>query len=267
MCSALCTLAAAPLLLTAMAHTVSARAKRWALALDCSAIGAAQWDAGIGRVVLSARWLALLGYASQSFGTSASDVWRRIHEEDQPDLEDALTTLQRPGSDHCNARFRMQCHDGSWKWLDGHAVVDERAVTGQAARLLFTARDISELRAAEERYQLSAKLFQHLHEGPADHRRGPPGDGRNPTFSAITGYSRDELVGIVPTSAASRAHRLGRPAPAGRHPRQPAGQRRHGAARSRSAPQRRTLHHAGHRFRPCKSPAGRSIFTRSPSPT
>jgi len=193
-----CTLSATPLLLTALVGELSASDERWQLALDSSNIGVAEWDVGAGRLTLSRRWLAMLGHSKQSFGTSFSAVWGRTHEEDQPGLQDALSALRQPGRDGSRAEFRMQCGDGTWKWLEGHATVAKRSAGGEPLRIILTARDIGAQRSAEERYQLSAKLFQHLHEGLLITDANQRVLDVNPTYSAITGYSRDEVLGSVP---------------------------------------------------------------------
>jgi diguanylate cyclase (GGDEF)-like protein/PAS domain S-box-containing protein len=205
-----CTLSATPLLLTALVGEMRASDERWQLALDSSNIGVAEWDVAAGELVLSPRWLAMLGHSTQSFGRSFTAAWSRIHEEDQPALQDALSSLRAPHGgvrDSAQAQWRMQCNDGSWKWLESHAIVAERGVGGEPARIILTARDIGEQRAAEERYQLSAKLFQHLHEGLLIADANQRVLDVNPTFSAITGYSREEMLGTVPA--------LLRPAPTG----------------------------------------------------
>ena len=202
-----CTLSATPLLLTALVGELRAKDARWKLALDTSHIGVAEWDVESARFTMSRRWLAMLGHSSQSFGNSFTAVWGRIHEDDQPGLQDALSSLRERSRDSARAEFRMQCSDGAWKWFEGHAIVEGRSAAGEPQRILLTARDIGEQRAAQERYQLSAKLFQHLHEGllitDASHRVLDA----NPTFSSITGYSREEMLGTVPA--------LMRPAPTG----------------------------------------------------
>ncbi|HUG26492.1 MAG TPA: EAL domain-containing protein [Albitalea sp.] len=193
-----CTLSATPLVLTALVGELSANDRRWQLALDSSNIGVGEWDVAAGRFTMSGRWLAMLGLATQSFGTSFSAAWGRVHEEDQPALQDALSALRTRGRDSSRAEFRMQCVDGGWKWLEGHVVVAERAPDGEPQRIVLTARDIGEQRIAEERYQLSAKLFQHLHEGLLITDANQRVLDVNPTYSAITGYSRDEMLGSVP---------------------------------------------------------------------
>jgi diguanylate cyclase (GGDEF)-like protein/PAS domain S-box-containing protein len=201
-----CTLSATPLLLTALVGELRSKDERWQLALDHSRIGVAEWDVEAAEFTLSRHWLAMLGHQTQSFGRSFSAAWTRVHEEDQPALQDALASL-RTGRDSARAEFRMQTNDGGWKWLEGHAIVAQRNALREPVRIIITARDIGDQRAAEERYQLSSKLFQHLHEGllitDANHRVLDV----NPTFSAITGYTREELLGVVAP--------LMRPAPTG----------------------------------------------------
>lgn len=196
---------AAPMLVAAGVGQMRANDRRWQLALDSSNIGVAEWDVGAGQLSLSPRWLGMLGHTASSFGRSFTAAWSRIHEEDQPALQDALSSLR--SRDSARAQIRMQCNDGSWKWLESHAVVAERSVDGEPRRIVLTARDVGEQRAAEERYQLSAKLFQHLHEGLLIADANQRVLDVNPTYCAITGYSRDEMLGTVPA--------LLRPAPTG----------------------------------------------------
>ena len=204
-----CTLSAAPLLVTALVGELTASDRRWQLAFDSSNIGISEWDRRSAQVILSRRWLTMLGHTTQTFGTSFDATWGRVHEEDQPGLRDTLSTLRpaKGARDNCSAQFRMMCSDGGWKWFEGHAIVAERAGNNEPLRILVTARDVGEQRAAEDRYQLSAKLFQHLHEGLLITDAAQRVLDVNPTFSAITGYSREEMLGTVPA--------LMRPAPLG----------------------------------------------------
>ncbi|WP_280150417.1 EAL domain-containing protein [Piscinibacter sp. XHJ-5] len=201
------TLLATPLLLTALVGELRANDERWQLALASSNIGVAEWNLATDEFTLSQRWLKMLGHTTQSFGATFDAAWAHTHEEDQASLRDALASLRETDCESARAEFRMQRKDGAWKWLEGHAVVAERASNGEPRRIILTARDIAEQRVAEERYQLSAKLFQHLHEGllitDANHRVLDA----NPTYSAITGYAREEMLGTLPS--------MMRPAPTG----------------------------------------------------
>ena len=92
----------------------------------------------------------------------------------------------------------MQCRDGSWKLFELNALVAERGRTGEPLRLINTARDISDVQAAREGHALSQSVFQHLHEGLLITDPQQRVLEANPTFTEITGYSRDELLGLVP---------------------------------------------------------------------
>jgi diguanylate cyclase (GGDEF)-like protein/PAS domain S-box-containing protein len=200
-------LATAPMLLATLAGELRADERGWRAAIEGSEIGIGELALDTAEFRMSARWLAMLGHGGQPVASSPAAVWDRLHEDDQASVEKLLSALRDGAVDSAHAEFRMQCADGSWKWLAGHAVAVKRAQDRQALRIIVTVRDIAEERAASERHQLSATLFQRLHEGlvitDAAHRVLDV----NPTFTSITGYARDEMVGqVLP---------MLRPAPAG----------------------------------------------------
>ncbi|HZT55260.1 MAG TPA: EAL domain-containing protein, partial [Burkholderiaceae bacterium] len=193
-----CSLLAIPLLTTALNGEIAANERRWQLALDASQIGIGEWDLRTRRVEFSPRWLALLGYSTQGFGDTLHAFWALIHRDDVTSVQRAFEPLRAAGAINCRAECRMQCRDGSWRLFELHALVAERGPSGEPLRIISTARDISDIQAARERQDLSQTVFQHLHEGllitDSQHRVLES----NPTFSEITGYTRDELLGGVP---------------------------------------------------------------------
>jgi len=193
-----CSLLAMPLLTTALTGETAANERRWQLALDTAQIGVGKWDLRAGRVDFSPRWLALLGHSSQAFGHSLQDVWGLVHPDDVAAVQRAFEPLHAGETVNCCVECRMQCHDGSWRLFELNALVAERGPTGEPLHILNTARDISEAQAARERRDLAQSVLQHLHEGllitdPQHHVITS-----NRSFTEITGYSRDELVGTVP---------------------------------------------------------------------
>ena len=199
-----CSLLAIPLLTTALTGEIAANERRWHLALDASQIGIGEWDLTAGRVEFSKRWLALLGHTSQAFGDSLQAFWSLLHPDDVAEVQRAFEPLRAQGAINCRAECRMQCRDGSWRLFELHALVADRGPAGEPLRILSTARDISDMQEARERQDLSQSVFQHLHEGllitDPQHRVLES----NPTFTDITGYSREELLGSVPSLL--RAH-------------------------------------------------------------
>ena len=193
-----CSLLAIPLLTTALTGEIAANERRWQLALDASQIGIAEWNLRSGKIELSKRWLALLGHATQGFGDTPHAFWALLHPDDQAEVQRAFEPLRTGDAVNCRAECRMRCHDGNWRLFELHALVAERGPGGVPLRIVSTARDISDVQAARERQDLSQSVFEHLHEGllitDPQHRVLES----NPTFTEITGYTREELRGSVP---------------------------------------------------------------------
>ena len=194
-----CSLLVIPLLTTALTGELAANERRWHLALDSSDIGVGEWNLVSGRIEFSARWLAMLGYASQDFGRTLDAFWAHVHPEDVPGVQREFAPLRSPGSVNCRAECRMMCHDGGWRWFELHAIVSERDAAGEPLRIVNTARDIGDLQAARERQHVSESLFEHLHEGLLITDSQNRVVEANPAFTQITGYSRDETLGTVPS--------------------------------------------------------------------
>ncbi len=194
-----CSLLVIPLLTTALTGELAANERRWHLALDSSDIGVGEWNLVSGRIEFSARWLAMLGYASQDFGRTLDAFWAHVHPEDVPGVQREFAPLRSPGSMNCRAECRMMCRDGSWRWFELHAIVSERDAGGEPLRIVNTARDIGDLQAARERQHLSESLFEHLHEGLLITDSQDRVVEANPAFTQITGYGRDETLGTVPS--------------------------------------------------------------------
>ena len=198
-------------LLVLIAHAGSGELRRikyrWRLALDAADVGVADWDLTTGRSYTSPRWQALLGApATASAGLPPQQAWLALVHPDDREREAAdLQALQPPGRDSHRRDLRLRTANG-WNWFQVQVLVAERDDRGAPARMIVTAADIGERRANEERQRLSARLFQHLHEGllitDADLRVLDV----NPTYSQIMGVSRHELLGTVPPLlAAARA--------------------------------------------------------------
>jgi diguanylate cyclase (GGDEF)-like protein/PAS domain S-box-containing protein len=193
-----CTLGAMPMLITALLGELSANDRRWQLALDSSNIGVAEWDSRVDEITLSPRWMSLLGHRARAWTTTPALLWSRVHAEDQPLLLKVLAPLQAGAVKTGPVEFRLQSSDEQWHWFQGNAIVAQRATDGTPQRVIATARDISEQRAAEDQKQLSAKLFQYLDEGLLITDAQFRVLDANPMFSQMTGYARQEVVGTVP---------------------------------------------------------------------
>ena len=192
------TLSIITMLVTALVSEIAASEERWQLALDGSNTGVGDWDMRSGRMFFSRRLKALLGYRPEEITDTYGEWTTRLHPDDRPRLNEALQHHAAGQAPAVRTEYRMRCKDGSWKWFEVQGRVVERDEHGAPLRFVGAASDVSERRAAEERWRLAASLFEHLHEGllitDADHRILHV----NPAYLQTSGYSRHELLGTVP---------------------------------------------------------------------
>jgi len=190
----------APVLGAALAGQVQGEEARWRLALEAAGVGTLTWDLRSGRVAYSRRWLRLLGCRSADLGHRIDALLARTHPSDSARLLNALQPRARADGDAEEAgfEFRMQCKDGRWLWLEGHARVLERRADGEPLRVLATAIDVTARHATQERQNVSARLFEYLHEGLVITDAACRVLDVNPAFTKITGFSREEMLGAVP---------------------------------------------------------------------
>jgi diguanylate cyclase (GGDEF)-like protein/PAS domain S-box-containing protein len=187
-----------PLITTALTGEIAANERRWQVALDISHIGVGDWSLPRAQIELSKRWLELLGHTAQSFDQSVGAFWGLLHADDMFSMQRALEKLRSPAVDNFRQECRMRCRDGSWRLFEFHALVADRHASGDPVRIMCTGRDISELQATRERQELVQSAFQHLHEGLLITDPSHRVIEANPTFTKITGYTRSELIGVVP---------------------------------------------------------------------
>jgi len=89
---------------------------------------------------------------------------------------------------------------GTRRWLETHAVPMQD--NGAVVHLAVT-RDITERKLAEEKLRLAASVFTHAREGIMITQADGTIIDINDTFSSITGYSREEVLGCNPRMLSS----------------------------------------------------------------
>ncbi len=123
-------------------------------ALAGSDIGLWDWDVQTGHVMSSERAMTMLGYAPGELPTHAEELSGFIHPDDFEQVTRLLTAHLDGETPFYRSTHRLRAKDGSWRWiLDAGAVV-ERDASGRALRAIGTHVDVSESKAAEERFRL-----------------------------------------------------------------------------------------------------------------
>lgn len=99
--------------------------------------------------------------------------------------------------EHIVQEYRMRGRLGTERWLEIHAapLYDQAS---HVASLIFVMRDVTELKESRARLELAARVFGEAQEGIIITDRDSVILDVNPTFCAITGYSREEIIGQTP---------------------------------------------------------------------
>ncbi len=172
--------------------------ERWKFALEGTGDGMWDWNPQTDQAVFSKRWKEMLGYAENEFPETGAAWVENLHPDDK---DRVLTVLQEYFANERPlyvVEFRMRCKDGSWKWLLCRGKLMSRDGAGNPLRLIGTHTDITERKQTEEKLKLAASVFTHAGEGILITDAAGTILDVNDTFTHITGYARDEVMGQNP---------------------------------------------------------------------
>jgi len=121
----------------------------WRLALESAGDGVWDWNLQTGEEFLSRSIKAMFGFDESDLAHLAAELDGRTHPDDLAQLEadrrvhfDGTTPVYR--NEH-----RVQCKDGSWKWVLSRGMVIARDDAGQPLRMVGTHTDITDVKQAE----------------------------------------------------------------------------------------------------------------------
>lgn len=122
---------------------------RWRLALEAAGDGVWDWHIPTGEELCSDGLLRMFGYAPGELPGDLSALDTRTHPDDRAQMaadRDAHLSGRAPA--YVN-EHRVQCKDGSWKWVLSRGMVVARDASGQPLRMIGTHTDISGRKQAE----------------------------------------------------------------------------------------------------------------------
>lgn len=123
--------------------------ERWRFAIEGARDGVWDWDVRTNNVVISKRSKEILGYADEDVLQCLEQWTEKIHPAERHAVLEALNdTVQ--GGPPFNVEYRLQCADGTYKWVLSRGLIVARDSSGRPARLTGTLTDISEKKQAEE---------------------------------------------------------------------------------------------------------------------
>lgn len=142
------------------------------------------------------RWYETLGYPDKTLlGQPFFDF---IHPNDQERTHQGMIELAKKGS-LTNFVNRYRHQNGSYLWIEWSCIVKDTYIYAAA-------RDITERKQAEERLRLADLVYQNSSEAMIIVNDENAILSVNPAFSAITGYSQDEVIGRNPKLLSSGKH-------------------------------------------------------------
>jgi diguanylate cyclase (GGDEF)-like protein/PAS domain S-box-containing protein len=138
--------------------------ERYALAVNGAKDGLWDWDLKTNRLYFSPRWKSMLGYANGAVGEQPAEWFDRIHPDDLPVVQAALSAHLAGRAADFESEYRIRHAGGGYRWVltRGLAVRDEE---GEAYRMAGSQSDITARKMAEERL---------LHDAFHDHLTGLP---------------------------------------------------------------------------------------------
>ncbi|MFT4609397.1 MAG: diguanylate cyclase (GGDEF)-like protein/PAS domain S-box-containing protein [Cellvibrionaceae bacterium] len=172
--------------------------ERWQFALEGSGDGVWDWDVVNSTVWFSKQFKKIIGYAEHEIGTGLDERSSRIHPNDMPRVMVDLHAHLDGQTKTYISEHRMRCKDGSYKWILDRGMVIKRDAAGKALRLVGVHTDITDRKLAENKLKLSATVFSHAREGIMITDATSSIVDVNNTYTEITGYSREELIGQTP---------------------------------------------------------------------
>jgi diguanylate cyclase (GGDEF)-like protein/PAS domain S-box-containing protein len=129
-----------------------------------------------------------------------------VHPDDRLAMEHYLATEVVAQRKPFDREYRIvRIRDTAERWVHGlgKLVCDDQ---GQVLRLQGTIQDITERKQAEAKLQLAGSVFSHAREGIMITRPDGTIMDVNETFTRITGYARDEVLGQSPRMLNSGRH-------------------------------------------------------------
>jgi diguanylate cyclase (GGDEF)-like protein/PAS domain S-box-containing protein len=123
--------------------------ERYALAARGANDGLWDWDVGAGRIYLSPRWKAMLGWDVDELSDDPEEWFGRVHPQDLPGLRARLSAHFDGHSEHFESEYRIAHRDGTWLWMLSRGL-GVRSADGSPLRMAGSQTDITNRKKAEE---------------------------------------------------------------------------------------------------------------------
>ena len=159
------------------------------------------WDIRTGRDLWFGDLRTMFGISSHTFIGEASDFYRYVHPEDRQRVSEAVAYAKRNREPYAE-EFRVVRQDGIERWVAARGEF-KYAKNGDASQMVGLAVDITERKQIEDALKSSERKFSKVFkESPLSLTLTSANDHRyidiNDTFSHITGWNSEEVIGRTP---------------------------------------------------------------------
>jgi PAS domain S-box-containing protein len=171
----------------------------WKFALEGARDGVWDWNAETNEVFFSRQWKAMLGYEEHEIGNTLDEWDKRIHPDDREKCYEELEKQFSGQVPFYENQHRMQCKDGTYKWILDRGKVTEWSEDGKPLRVIGTHTDISEQKRLEAELSEKTLLLEGLLDSIPDIVFFKDMDGVylgcNPEFARFVGRDKAKIVG------------------------------------------------------------------------
>lgn len=124
--------------------------ERWEFALEGAGDGVWDWNIQSNEVFYSRQWKAMLGYSEEEIGNSLDEWDKRVNPDDKADCYAAIEEHFRGRTLIYKNEHRVQCKDGTYKWILDRGKIVEWTSSGAPRRMIGIHSDITERKQTEE---------------------------------------------------------------------------------------------------------------------
>jgi diguanylate cyclase (GGDEF)-like protein/PAS domain S-box-containing protein len=177
----------------------------WRFALEGSGDGVWDWNVEENEVKFSTRWKEMIGYAEHELQDNFEVFENHLHADDRKRVLKKVQDYFLGNIPVYAVEFRFLCKDGSYKWILARGMVITRGTERQPIRMVGTHTDVTGRKQAEQQLRISATAFE-SQEGMLVTDANGDILRVNSTFTIITGYAAEEVIGKNPSLLASGRH-------------------------------------------------------------
>ncbi len=189
-----------------LTHELRTKEERLRLSMLAAHQGFYDLDIRTGQAIVNDEYANMLGYDPATFQESNAAWLKRLHPDDRETMEKIYRSCVAGELQEYRAEFRQACADGSWKWILSVGNIVERDANGAPLRMLGMHTDIDYLKQTETNLRLLAKVFQSSGESIMVCDAAGNIIEVNRSFTKITGYFPDEVIGKNPNLLSSGRH-------------------------------------------------------------